>query len=154
MVKEAALIMGLAFASFWPGHSVWKENKILCDFPRKHTMMIQEKVCLKLGGKVLKPVVTPEVKIDRVVIHNCTKGSSCYGWLTGVEVKGKDFSTDSRIKLLEGLNEYTGSYQGGNGKTYILTDFYNLPRCKFFDVEVAGSSGVASEKKAVASVCP
>jgi hypothetical protein len=150
MVKETVVVMGMAFASFWPGHSVWKEKKVMCEFPRKHTMSIQEKVCLKLGGKV----VSSKLSIEKIKVHNCTEGSSCYGWLTGVEVKGKNFSADSRTKLIEGLNEYTGSYQGGNGKTIILTDFYNLPRCKFFDVQVAGNSGVVTEEKAVASVCP
>lgn len=175
-MKEMALVAAFCLAGFWPGHKVWKEKKIVCEFPRRHVMIVPEKVCKKLGGHEVRPTVTPtiiptriptptrkptpsptikpEVKIDQVLKHECSEGSSCFGWLTGVEVKGSNFSNDSRTKLSEGLNEYTGSYQGGDGSTTILTDFYNLPRCKFFDVEVAGSSGVVMVPSAVASVCP
>jgi hypothetical protein len=100
----------------------------------------------------VKPV--PVVRISDVKVHNCSKHSSCYGWMTGVEVMGKNFADDSRVKLLSGGTEYTGNYQGGNDKTRILTDFTNLPHCKTFDAVVFGSTGVATASASVRTVCP
>lgn len=100
------------------------------------------------------PTPKPTLAITAVKTHFCTVGSSCYGWLTGVEVTGTNFASDTRTKLKAGVTEYTGSYQGGNGVTSILTDFYNLPHCTNFNVTVFGSTGIATAASTIASVCP
>jgi len=90
-----------------------------------------------------------------VVVHNCSVGSSCYGWTTGVEARGQGFADDSRVKLNQVSNGdvFFGSYQGGNGKTRIITDFYNLPLCTTFNVTVFGSTGTTTYQNGVTTVC-
>lgn len=101
------------------------------------------------------PSATPRVvKISSVVVHGCSNGSSCYSYLTGVEVNGGNFATDSRTKLISGSNIFTGTYMGGDGSTKIITDFIYLPHCTTFDVLVFGSTGNATASGTVSSICP
>ncbi|HUD19602.1 MAG TPA: hypothetical protein VMR81_04115 [Patescibacteria group bacterium] len=103
------------------------------------------------------PTPVPQPSITNVQVHECTPGSSCYGWLTDIEVKGTGFAPDSRVKLhLLVLNggDYTGTYIGGNGSTDILTDFINLSHCGHYTVIVYGSTGTATAQYTISSVCP
>ncbi len=102
------------------------------------------------------PTPTPSVGITSVTVRFCSENSSCNGWLTIVDVNGYGFATDSRVTLkISGVESYySGSYTGGNGSTRILTDFYFLPHCTYFDVKVAGSSGIVTSAAQIASVCP
>lgn len=104
------------------------------------------------------PTPTPAtVSITNVIVHECTPGSSCYGWLTDVEVQGSGFANDSRVRLFEviaGSPMFPGKYIGGDGSTKIYTDFTNLPHCQHYDVTVFGSSGTATFAHTIASLCP
>lgn len=97
------------------------------------------------------------LSIKEVEVHECTPGSSCYGWLTNIEVEGTGFAPDSRVKVhldTQFGGDYFGNYVGGNGKTRILTDFTGLPHCQHFDVYVFGSTGTAGAEHTIISVCP
>lgn len=99
------------------------------------------------------PTVSPKVEIANVKVHSCTNGSSCYSYITGVEVSGKNFSENTRMKLVNDINEFSGTLMGLT-ETKIITDFANLPHCKTFDVFVYGSTGTATSFGSVSSLCP
>jgi hypothetical protein len=101
-----------------------------------------------------KPAPITQATINQVKVHTCTLGSSCYGWLTGVEVRGINFASDSRVVLASGNNVYTGTLVGVTGTTRILTDFTNLPHCTIFDTIVSGSTGHDKSNASVATICP
>jgi hypothetical protein len=103
------------------------------------------------------PTPTPVNGITEVKVHECTATSSCYGWLTDIEVNGYGFAADSRVKLKELIQSspvFYGQYVGGNGTTSILTDFTQLPHCQHFDVIVYGSTGTYTAMHTITSVCP
>lgn len=99
------------------------------------------------------PLPSPKAEISNVIVHACTSGSSCYSYITGVEANGKNFSEDTRMKLVNGINEFTGTLMGLT-ETNIITDFANLPHCKTFDVIVYGSTGTATASSTITSICP
>ena len=106
-----------------------------------------------------KPTPTPKIRptITDVNVRECSTGSSCYKWLTNIEVTGKGFAEDTRARLH--LNtppggDFTGHYVGGDGMTKILTDFTDLPHCGHYDVIVYGSTGTATAVNIVATMCP
>lgn len=86
---------------------------------------------------------TNPISIISVVPALCTS-SSCKGWLTTLIVTGKNFSSTSRVSLIAKGITYSeaakdAQYTGGDGKTEIITDFYNLPSCTAYDVQVDDS---------------
>ena len=103
------------------------------------------------------PTPKPRIIITDVDVKGCSKGSSCYEWLTNIRVKGKGFAEDSQIKLSENIQgnpEFTGQMVGGNGTTDIATDFKFLPHCAHFTVIVSGSTGTATAPHPIVSACP
>lgn len=108
-----------------------------------------------------KPTITPtptatplKVEINSVVVHSCSPGSSCYSHITGVEAFGKNFASDSQVKLVNGSTDYMGTKMGATGSTSIITDFMYLPHCTTFDTVVFGSTGTATLPSSVTSICP
>jgi hypothetical protein len=73
-----------------------------------------------------------------------------------VRVQGYGFASDSRIRLTQIFSAATiyGHYVGGDGKTYILTDFSVLPHCQNFYVTLYGSTGTVTAAKSITSMCP
>src|SRR3989344_3971527 len=103
------------------------------------------------------PTPTPTLAITNVTVRECSVGSSCYGWLTNVLVQGYGFAFNSRVTLQQHSASgtvYSGIYMGGNGSTYISTDFYYLPHCYNYSVHVNGSTGSTTYSQTLASMCP
>lgn len=106
-------------------------------------------ISLKGSNVVTIHVITPT--INSVVIPNCSS-SSCTGWLTTIIVNGVDLPTGSRMEVVSSGNVKSGQYVGGTDGTKIITDFYNLPGCKTYDVRVFYPDGRSITKYATFSI--
>src|SRR3990172_194384 len=74
----------------------------------------------------------PDPIITEVIARDCTPGSSCDG-TTGLEVNGRGFTSDARIRLRADSTMIEGTYTGGDGSSKILTDFKGLISCQTYD---------------------
>ncbi len=101
--------------------------------------------------------------ISKAEIMPC--GSSSCGSYKTIRVTGTKFAGDSRFELLSGskhAGQNTNYYNsprdavlvGGNGSTEIIMDFYNLPKCTEFDVQVVGGGNVIAKNSSVKVVTP
>lgn len=158
----------LAWGAVAPGHKVW------CKLSSGRVVRVQSRVCLRLGGEVVRPGQGPKVTptptvvptatpaptpalapvIERVEVFDGTSGESTFGYVTGVKAWGEHIGTEARMKLTAGGEEYLGMYQGGDGETWILTDFLGLPHCQTYNVVVSGDNGVGEYPAGVDTVCP
>lgn len=100
------------------------------------------------------PTPIPVISNLSITTSHCSQGSSCYGWTTVVKVIGSGLTNDFKVKLIKGTQEYPGSLVGGDGRTLIIIEFYNLPHCTTFDVAVSSSLGSFTKPNAVSSTCP
>lgn len=119
-----------------------------------------------------KPKPTPKplpqalrARIRQVRIMPCTSSScSGAGWLTTLRVNGTNFTPHARVAVVNGQYVYSedtsfnnnpdAQYVGGDGKRTILTDFYNLPTCKIYDVRVYfPDTSYTTKKKAFSLPC-
>src|SRR3989344_1421162 len=92
------------------------------------------------------PKPTPAVHrpaIRKVEVFDGTSGESTFGYVTGVKVTGKYIGDEARMKLTKGEATFEGMYQGGDGRTWLLTDFLGLPHCQIYNVVVNGPNGQA-----------
>ena len=97
----------------------------------------------------------PEVTITSAEIMPCTS-SSCGSYKT-IVVKGTNFTNDALFELTASGVTYSANSTfnntpdaqktGGNGSTEIIMDYYNLPACTTYGVQVVFPGG----KKVIAS---
>lgn len=92
------------------------------------------------------PIVSNDPTITSVTVLPCSS-SSCSGFLTTVVVTGTNFTANARVAISSDGKTYSeqtamnfspkdATYSGGDGDTKIITDFYNLPKGKTYDVTV------------------